>query len=293
MALNLRIFDRESSAMTLQRPGRSGRVVECAGLENRWARKGPVGSNPTSSASVTHRLPHRPVARYHPAGMLLTTTTAHRPATDLGYLLYKNPARPQAFELSFGRAHVLPQASEDAARRRCCWRWTRSAWCATARGRRARVFAGAVRQRPALRRRSFLSVAIAQVFGSALSGMSKERPELAKTRSRSSRIAVCPAAAARVSAAALFEPLGYTRRRRPSPPRRALPRVGRGAATTPSTSRQRDGCATCSPISTSSSPSSTTTSTTGSATTRWTSCSATAKAGWRPTPSAQLIATAT
>ena len=29
---------------------RSGRVVECAGLENRWARKGPVGSNPTSSA---------------------------------------------------------------------------------------------------------------------------------------------------------------------------------------------------------------------------------------------------
>ena len=29
---------------------RSGRVVECTGLENRRARKGAVGSNPTSSA---------------------------------------------------------------------------------------------------------------------------------------------------------------------------------------------------------------------------------------------------
>ena len=29
---------------------RSGRAAECAGLENRWARKGPVSSNLTSSA---------------------------------------------------------------------------------------------------------------------------------------------------------------------------------------------------------------------------------------------------
>ena len=35
---------------------RSGRAVECAGLENRWARKGPVGSNPTSSASKSQVL---------------------------------------------------------------------------------------------------------------------------------------------------------------------------------------------------------------------------------------------
>ncbi|MGO9108094.1 MAG: hypothetical protein ACLP9L_02565 [Thermoguttaceae bacterium] len=45
----------------------------------------------------------------------LTLTTTHRPATDLGYLLHKNPARCQTFSLSFGQAHVLfyPEAGED------------------------------------------------------------------------------------------------------------------------------------------------------------------------------------
>ncbi len=48
--------------------------------------------------------------------MLLTITTAYCPATDLGYLLRKNPARVQTFELSFGQAQVFyPQASDD-----CC-----------------------------------------------------------------------------------------------------------------------------------------------------------------------------
>ena len=49
-------------------PGRSGRAVECAGLENRWARKGPVGSNPTSSVVFWHlkskRIPRR-IAHIH------------------------------------------------------------------------------------------------------------------------------------------------------------------------------------------------------------------------------------
>ena len=46
--------------------------------------------------------------------MLLTITTTHRPATDLGYLLHKNPARPQFEDLPFGRAHVFyPEATDD------------------------------------------------------------------------------------------------------------------------------------------------------------------------------------
>ena len=46
--------------------------------------------------------------------MLLTLTTTHRPATDLGYLLHKNPARCQSFSLSFGQAHVFyPEADDD------------------------------------------------------------------------------------------------------------------------------------------------------------------------------------
>jgi len=46
--------------------------------------------------------------------LLLTLTTTARPATDLGYLLHKNPGRVQSFELSFGKAHVFyPEASHD------------------------------------------------------------------------------------------------------------------------------------------------------------------------------------
>jgi hypothetical protein len=39
--------------------------------------------------------------------MLLTITTIHTLATDLGYLLIKNPARAQTFDLAFGQAHVF------------------------------------------------------------------------------------------------------------------------------------------------------------------------------------------
>jgi hypothetical protein len=39
--------------------------------------------------------------------MLLTITTTHRPAADLGYLLHKHPDRCQSFDLSFGKAHVF------------------------------------------------------------------------------------------------------------------------------------------------------------------------------------------
>jgi hypothetical protein len=39
--------------------------------------------------------------------MLLTITTTHRPATDLGYVLHKNPAQCQEFEVSFGKVHVF------------------------------------------------------------------------------------------------------------------------------------------------------------------------------------------
>ena len=43
--------------------------------------------------------------------MLLTITTTHEPATDLGFLLHKNPDRLHTAEMSFGQVHVLyPEA---------------------------------------------------------------------------------------------------------------------------------------------------------------------------------------
>ncbi len=45
--------------------------------------------------------------------MLLTITTTFQPATDLGYLLHKHPARLQSFRQTFGTAHVFyPECSE-------------------------------------------------------------------------------------------------------------------------------------------------------------------------------------
>jgi hypothetical protein len=46
--------------------------------------------------------------------MLFTITSITPPATDLGYLLYKNPARAQTFDLKFGKAHVFyPEATTE------------------------------------------------------------------------------------------------------------------------------------------------------------------------------------
>src|SRR5260370_8598151 len=46
--------------------------------------------------------------------MLLELTTTQRPATDLGFLLHKNPARAQSFDLSFGRVHIFyPEATAE------------------------------------------------------------------------------------------------------------------------------------------------------------------------------------
>ena len=46
--------------------------------------------------------------------MLLTISTDHTPATDLGYLLHKNTGRLHTAELSFGVVHVVyPEATDD------------------------------------------------------------------------------------------------------------------------------------------------------------------------------------
>lgn len=46
--------------------------------------------------------------------MLLTITTTHRPATDLGFLLMKHPDNVHAVDLAFGRATlVYPEASDE------------------------------------------------------------------------------------------------------------------------------------------------------------------------------------
>ncbi|MEO2048270.1 MAG: 3' terminal RNA ribose 2'-O-methyltransferase Hen1 [Pirellulales bacterium] len=143
--------------------------------------------------------------------MLLTISTNHEPATDLGYLLHKHPNRCQSFDLSFGKAHVFyPEASAE-----------RYVACllldvdpdGLVRGKgnwKSGPLDQYVNDRPYVAS-SLMSVAISQVFGSALSGRSKERAELVDTEiPLSARIDVLPVRGGEELLKRIFAPLGYT-----------------------------------------------------------------------------------
>jgi 3' terminal RNA ribose 2'-O-methyltransferase Hen1 len=152
--------------------------------------------------------------------MLLALTTTLRPATDLGYLLHKNPARAQVFDLAFGRAHVFyPEATPD----RCTAALLLDVdGVGLVRGRKGPAGDGGLLQqyvndRPYVAS-SFLSVAIARVFGSALKGESKERPDLVmQPLSLEAVIAVLPCRGGEALLHRLFAPLGYVVTAEPQP----------------------------------------------------------------------------
>ena len=144
--------------------------------------------------------------------MLLTISTTYRPATDLGYLLHKNPGRFQSFPLPFGRADVFyPVADED----RC----TAALLLDIDPVGLVRPKAGAsnstgwlhqyVNDRPYVAS-SHLSVAIASVFNSALAGSSRDRPELAQQQiPLEAQLPTLPSREGPELIRRLFEPLGY------------------------------------------------------------------------------------
>ncbi len=140
--------------------------------------------------------------------MLLTLTTTYVPATDLGFLLHKNPAKVQVFPLSFGKAHVYyPEATDE----RCTAALLLDVDpIGLVRDRQGYSFFDQyVNDRPYVAS-SFLSVAIAQVFGSALAGKCKDRPELVELPiPLTARIAVLPCRGGEAFLRRLFEPLGY------------------------------------------------------------------------------------
>jgi len=145
--------------------------------------------------------------------LLLTLTTTHHPATDLGYLLYKNPSEVQTFELSFGMAHVFyPEATAE----RCTAAFLLEIDpVGLVRNRRGPAGEGHqleqyVNDRPYVAS-SFLSVAINEVLRSALQGKSKERPELAETAvPLEAKLPCVPCRGGEAILRRLFEPLGYS-----------------------------------------------------------------------------------
>jgi 3' terminal RNA ribose 2'-O-methyltransferase Hen1 len=142
--------------------------------------------------------------------MLLTIATTHVPATDLGYLLHKHPEKLQTFELAFGKAHVF---YTEASAERCEAALLLDidpVGLVRGKSRNAEgLLDQYVNDRPYVAS-SFLSVALAQVFGTALQGRSKGRQELADAiLPFEVHLTSVPARGGEDLLRRLFEPLGY------------------------------------------------------------------------------------
>lgn len=158
--------------------------------------------------------------------MQLLISTTHDPATDIGYLLSKNPDKHQSFDLAFGTAHVFyPEATPE----RCSVALmvdVDPVGLVRGRGEADGPLTQYVNDRP-FAASSFLAVAIAQVFSSAMSGNSKARAELAVTPiPLEAVIPVLRCRAGEAKLRACFEPLGYRVEAQPLPLDETFPEWG-------------------------------------------------------------------
>jgi SAM-dependent methyltransferase len=143
--------------------------------------------------------------------MLLTISTTYQPATDLGYLLHKNPARLQSIEVAGGQAHVFyPEATAE----RCTAALlldldpiglVRGRGGASGEGFALEQY---VNDRPYVAS-SFLSAALSKAFGTAMNGTCKDKPDLPnEALPLAIKVAVVSAPGPDWPRR-LFEPLGY------------------------------------------------------------------------------------
>jgi 3' terminal RNA ribose 2'-O-methyltransferase Hen1 len=137
--------------------------------------------------------------------VLLTVTTTHPPATDLGYLLVKHPDKVHSFDVPTGTAHVLfPEATED----RCTAALLLDVDPQRLRAQQDTFELGQyVNDRP-YAASSLLAGALTKVFRSAMRGASKDRPELA-AESIPLEIRVPVLRGTAELATRLFAPLGW------------------------------------------------------------------------------------
>lgn len=144
--------------------------------------------------------------------MLLTLTTTHEPATDLGYLLVKHPDRVHAFDVPTGIAYVcFPEATPqrctaalmlevDPARLGSGTRRARSDGFTLGRFVNDRAYAAS----------SLLAAALNRAFRSAMRGECADRPALAETAiPLTVRIPALRCRGGAALARRLLEPLGW------------------------------------------------------------------------------------
>ena len=163
---------------------------------------------------------------------MLVTITATRPpeaewpATDLGYLLAKNPASVQDFSHGFGRSRVFYPEADEARCTAALYLEIDPTGLIKSRNLDSADFSLSqyVNDRP-YAATSLLAGAIGQVFRTAIRGTSKDRPELAAAAiPLTLHLPVVPATEAFLTR--MFEPLGWTVQATPLPLDPAFPEWG-------------------------------------------------------------------
>lgn len=163
----------------------------------------------------------------HTGRVLLTVSTTHHPATDLGYLLHKHPDRVQVFKQSFGTATVFyPQADEQ----RCTVALLLEVDpVGLARSRRSSPdfsLSQYVNDR-SYAASSLLGVALADVFSTARRGLCRSRQELADSPiPLQIEFPVLPCRGGPAIAHRIFAPLGWDVRADPIPLDEGFPEWG-------------------------------------------------------------------
>lgn len=143
--------------------------------------------------------------------MQLSITTTHQPATDLGYLLHKHPDKVQSFPITAGKAHVFyPEVSSERCTAVLLIDINSIDLVRTLKTPgKSMMLQHYVNDRPYVAS-SFSSHAIAKVYGSALNGNCKDRPEAVDIpMPLEVEIAVMKVQGGPERLREIFEPLGY------------------------------------------------------------------------------------
>jgi 3' terminal RNA ribose 2'-O-methyltransferase Hen1 len=141
--------------------------------------------------------------------VFLQITTTHHPATDLGFLLHKNPERMHMHDLAFGKARLFfPEATAE----RCSAALVLDVdpvALVRGKGQGDGLLDQYVNDRP-YAASSFLSVAMGRMMREAISGRSRERQDLAYgSIPLQALVTPLPVRGAPDLITQLFEPLGY------------------------------------------------------------------------------------
>jgi 3' terminal RNA ribose 2'-O-methyltransferase Hen1 len=164
--------------------------------------------------------------------MLLTISTTHEPASDLGFLLHKHPGRVQSFDESVGRAHVFyPEVSGTRCTAVLLLEVDPIDLVRGLRGRKGPSGDGFalgqyVNDRP-YAASSMLAMALKDVFRTALTGRCDARPELAASPiPLDIRVPAVPCRGGAGLLGRLFGPLGWRVEASTSPLDPAVPGWG-------------------------------------------------------------------